>query len=39
MLKEFSPEIPGQMFNMAAKVQRSPFGVIGIIGPWNYPFL
>lgn len=26
------------MFNMAAKVQRSPFGVIGIIGPWNYPF-
>ncbi len=25
------------MFNMSAKVQRSPFGVVGIIGPWNYP--
>ena len=26
------------MANMAATVERSPFGVIGVIGPWNYPF-
>jgi len=25
------------MFNMTAKVQRSPYGVVGVIGPWNYP--
>lgn len=25
------------MFNMSAKVERSPFGVVGVIGPWNYP--
>ena len=25
------------MFNMSAKVQRVPFGVVGVIGPWNYP--
>ncbi len=25
------------MANMSASVQRSPFGVIGVIGPWNYP--
>ena len=25
------------MFNMASKVQRVPFGVVGVIGPWNYP--
>jgi len=25
------------MFNMKAQVQRSPLGVVGIIGPWNYP--
>ena len=25
------------MANMAATVERSPFGVIGVIGPWNYP--
>ena len=25
------------MFNMKAQVQRSPLGVIGVIGPWNYP--
>jgi acyl-CoA reductase-like NAD-dependent aldehyde dehydrogenase len=25
------------MANMAASVERSPFGVIGVIGPWNYP--
>ena len=25
------------MFNMAAQVQRVPFGVVGVIGPWNYP--
>lgn len=25
------------MFNIAAQVQRVPFGVVGVIGPWNYP--
>ncbi len=25
------------MFNMAARVERSPYGVVGVIGPWNYP--
>ena len=25
------------MFNMEAIVQRVPYGVVGIIGPWNYP--
>lgn len=25
------------MFNMSAKVERVPFGVVGVIGPWNYP--
>ena len=25
------------MFNMKSEVQRSPFGVVGVIGPWNYP--
>lgn len=25
------------MANMAATVERSPLGVIGVIGPWNYP--
>ena len=25
------------MFNMAAQVHRVPFGVVGVIGPWNYP--
>jgi aldehyde dehydrogenase (NAD+) len=25
------------MFNMASQVQRVPYGVVGIIGPWNYP--
>lgn len=25
------------MFNMSAQVQRVPFGVVGVIGPWNYP--
>jgi acyl-CoA reductase-like NAD-dependent aldehyde dehydrogenase len=25
------------MANMSAKVERVPFGVIGVIGPWNYP--
>lgn len=25
------------MANMSAQVERSPFGVVGIIGPWNYP--
>ena len=25
------------MANMSAQVERSPFGVVGVIGPWNYP--
>ena len=25
------------MFNMDAQVQRVPYGVVGVIGPWNYP--
>ena len=25
------------MANMSARVERSPFGVVGVIGPWNYP--
>lgn len=25
------------MFNMKAEVHRIPYGVIGVIGPWNYP--
>jgi len=25
------------MANMNAKVERIPYGVIGVIGPWNYP--
>jgi acyl-CoA reductase-like NAD-dependent aldehyde dehydrogenase len=25
------------MANMTATVERSPYGVIGVIGPWNYP--
>jgi len=25
------------MANMSASVERSPFGVVGVIGPWNYP--
>lgn len=25
------------MANMEAKVERSPLGVVGVIGPWNYP--
>ncbi len=25
------------MFNLSAQVQRVPFGVVGVIGPWNYP--
>ena len=25
------------MANMAATVERSPVGVVGVIGPWNYP--
>jgi acyl-CoA reductase-like NAD-dependent aldehyde dehydrogenase len=25
------------MANMSARVERVPFGVIGVIGPWNYP--
>ena len=30
--------VPGAlMANMAATVERSPLGVVGVIGPWNYP--
>ena len=25
------------MANMSATVEHSPFGVVGVIGPWNYP--
>lgn len=25
------------MFNMSARVQRVPYGAVGVIGPWNYP--
>ncbi len=25
------------MMNMSATVERSPVGVVGVIGPWNYP--
>jgi acyl-CoA reductase-like NAD-dependent aldehyde dehydrogenase len=25
------------MANMSARVDRVPFGVVGVIGPWNYP--
>jgi acyl-CoA reductase-like NAD-dependent aldehyde dehydrogenase len=25
------------MFNMQAEVHRIPYGVVGVIGPWNYP--
>ncbi len=25
------------MFNMSSVVDRVPFGVVGVIGPWNYP--
>ena len=25
------------MFNMHSEVERVPFGVVGVIGPWNYP--
>lgn len=25
------------MLNMDARVERKPYGVIGVIGPWNYP--
>ena len=25
------------MANMSATVERSPVGVVGVIGPWNYP--
>ncbi|CAB4596498.1 unannotated protein [freshwater metagenome] len=30
--------VPGAlMANMSATVERSPLGVVGVIGPWNYP--
>lgn len=42
---KFAPKVLGRqqrpsgllMFNMASQVQRVPFGVVGVIGPWNYP--
>ena len=36
-LKEQSRKPGLLMFNMQAEVHRIPFGVIGVIGPWNYP--
>lgn len=32
--------VPGNLltFNKLSKIVRSPYGVIGIISPWNYPF-
>jgi len=33
-----SHRAPGAlMANMSAAVERSPLGVVGVIGPWNYP--
>ena len=33
-----SDRAPGAlMANMSATVERSPVGVVGVIGPWNYP--
>ena len=33
-----SHRAPGAlMVNMSATVERSPVGVVGVIGPWNYP--
>ena len=33
-----SHRAPGAlMANMSATVERSPMGVVGVIGPWNYP--
>ena len=33
-----SHRAPGPlMANMSATVERSPLGVVGVIGPWNYP--
>lgn len=33
-----SHRAPGAlMANMSATVERSPLGVVGVIGPWNYP--
>ncbi|MEY3636623.1 MAG: hypothetical protein RL147_1052, partial [Actinomycetota bacterium] len=33
-----SHRAPGAlMANMSATVERSPVGVVGVIGPWNYP--
>ena len=42
---KYAPKVLGRqnrpsgllMFNMASQVQRVPFGVVGVIGPWNYP--
>ena len=28
---------PGPMVNMKARIHYEPLGVIGVIGPWNYP--
>ena len=39
-VKYLSPESrnPGLiMANMKARVERAPYGVVGVIGPWNYP--
>ena len=35
-----SHRAPGAlMANMSATVERSPLGVVGVIGPWNYPII
>mgnify|MGYP000104828584 CR=1 FL=1 len=36
-LKEQSRKPGILMFNMQAEVHRIPYGVVGVIGPWNYP--
>ena len=36
-LKESSRKPGLLMFNMQAEVHRIPYGVVGVIGPWNYP--
>lgn len=36
-LKEQTRKPGVLLFNMQAEVHRIPFGVVGVIGPWNYP--
>ncbi len=38
-LKDTKPAIGNIMFiNKRSRIRREPFGVVGIISPWNYPF-